>query len=171
MKHDSDQAATPRPIAHGSADYDRYSPLAVDIDPDHAATFRVSGIVEHGDHRGRTLGFPTANLYPEDESLLLRDGVYGGFARQGGQSGRLLGAAAISVGTNPTFGEHPRRLEAHIIDFDEDVYGQLLEVEILFRVRGILMFANVDELVKTMHEDIARCRERTAAVVPFADAS
>lgn len=128
----------------------------------------VRGVVEHGDHRGRTLGFPTANLYTGDDQVLPPDGVYGGYVRQLGASPRLLGASAISVGTNPTFGAHARRLEAHIIDFDEDIYGETIEVEIGYRVRGMVTFANVDELITTMRDDVAQCRRRSATIVPFA---
>jgi riboflavin kinase / FMN adenylyltransferase len=136
--------------------------------PDGGGTVRISSVVEHGDHRGRSLGFPTANLYLPHDSDLPADGVYGGFARLLGRSPRLLGAAAISVGTNPTFGQHVRRLEAHILDFDEDIYGELLEVELHFYIRGMLVFASVDDLITTMSDDVARCRTWAAARAPFA---
>lgn len=130
---------------------------------------RVQGLVEHGEHRGRLLGFPTANLYFADESALPPDGVYGGFARTVLPQDAFLGAAAISVGTNPTFGHQRRRLEAHVLDFDGDLYGQTLEVDIAFQIRAMLTFSGVDELVARIREDVARCSEQAALLTPFSD--
>lgn len=127
--------------------------------PEHALG-TVTGVVEHGDHRGRALGFPTANLYLPEENQLPPDGVYGGLVRLVGKPSRLLGVAAISVGTNPTFGELRRRLEAHILDFDGDIYGEVLEVQICFFVRSMMTFASVDELLAAIHADVQACRRR-----------
>jgi riboflavin kinase/FMN adenylyltransferase len=130
---------------------------------------RFSGVVEHGDHRGRALGFPTANLYFADESALPPDGVYGGFVRRADADRPLLGAAAISVGTNPTFGKHRRRLEAHILGFDDDIYGVPIDVEVAFHVRDMITFQSVDDLIDTMRNDAAQCAARAAQLAPFAD--
>lgn len=130
---------------------------------------RVQGLVEHGEHRGRLLGFPTANLYFADESALPPDGVYGGFARAIRPRDAFLGAAAISVGTNPTFGHQRRRLEAHVLDFDGDLYGQTLEVDIAFQIRAMMTFSGVDELVAGIRQDVAQCSEQAALLTPFRD--
>ncbi len=82
----------------------------------------VEGIVVHGDGRGRELGFPTANLDVPQGLLIPPDGVYAGWTRD-----RL---AAISIGTNPQFDGVERRVEAHLLDFDDDLYDQRLVVEI-----------------------------------------
>ena len=132
-------------------------------------TIRVVGVVEHGDHRGRTIGFPTANLYTEDEAALPADGVYAGFVRECSPAEHVLGASAISIGTNPTFGAHRRRLEAHILDFDADIYGRSIEVELLFWMRGMVTFAGVDELVARIHADVVEAGALTQGITPFID--
>ena len=96
-------------------------------EPERAATLlgrppEVEGIVVHGDGRGRELGFPTANLDVPAELLIPPDGVYAGWTRD-----RL---AAISIGTNPHFDGVERRVEAHLLDFDDDLYDRRLVVEI-----------------------------------------
>lgn len=121
----------------------------------------LRGVVVHGDARGRELGFPTANLGPAPgkaavEGFTPKDGVYAGFVELDGK--RL--EAAISVGNNPTFtpDEKPR-VEAHILDFDEDIYGKEIEVIFVDRVRGMERFDGIEELLKTMSEDVSRVRE------------
>jgi len=111
----------------------------------------VTGLVVHGDHRGRTLGFPTANL-SEIQGLIPPDGVYAGFLD--GQ------AAAISIGTNPTFTDgDEKRVEAYVLDRDDlDFYGQNVRLEFIAKIRDTLKFDSIDELVKTMNHDVEQVR-------------
>ncbi|GAA2233736.1 bifunctional riboflavin kinase/FAD synthetase [Rarobacter faecitabidus] len=135
----------------------------------------VEGEVVHGDHRGRELGFPTANL-GQVRGQIPADGVYAGWltaqhetqAREDvpGRAavngadiadGRL--PAAISVGTNPTFGENARRIEAFVLDATGlDLYGQDIVVEFVAKVRGQATFASAAELIERMHADVAEVR-------------
>lgn len=117
----------------------------------------ISGVVRKGDQRGRELGFPTANV-PVDESYAVPpDGVYTGWVvRAGGE--RL--PAAISVGTNPTFGGVERRVESYVLDrTDLDLYGETIRVELVERIRGMVRYDGIDPLVAQMHDDVARTRE------------
>jgi len=124
---------------------------------------RIDGIVERGDQRGRELGFPTANLRTDAWTAVPSDGVYAGHVVRLDEWGRTmpgppLGAAAVSIGTNPTFEVRQRRVEAFILDFDGDLYGDALGVEFVARLRGMERFDNVDALVTQMAADVARTR-------------
>ena len=124
---------------------------------------RVTGVVVHGDHRGRELGYPTANLSRDAVGQVPADGVYAGRlvrpALPPGAPDAVL-PAAISVGTNPTFDGLERRVEAYVLDrTDLDLYGERLAVEFVERLRPTLRFGGVDELVTQMALDVARCRE------------
>jgi riboflavin kinase/FMN adenylyltransferase len=110
----------------------------------------VEGIVVRGDGRGRQIGFPTANLATPEHLLVPADGVYAGSA--------LGRRAAISVGTNPTYGGVERRVEAHLLDFDGDLYGQRLVVELWELLRGQERFGSEDELVAAIGADVERTR-------------
>lgn len=110
----------------------------------------VEGIVVRGDGRGRELGFPTANLDVPDGLLVPPDGVYAGWAR-----GRR---AAVSIGTNPHFGGVERRVEAHLLDFDGDLYGKRLLVEIWAKLRDQRRFDGLEGLVAAIRDDIERAR-------------
>jgi riboflavin kinase/FMN adenylyltransferase len=115
--------------------------------------------VVHGDHRGRELGMPTANLVPDDRSVVPGHGVYAGWAH-----GR---PAAVNVGVRPTFDTGRGLLvEAHLIDFDGDLYGKTLRVAFLERMRGEKRFESVDDLVAQMGRDVERAREICSATVP-----
>lgn len=115
----------------------------------------VTGEVVHGDQRGRLLGFPTANLRVRQDQLP-RFGVY---------AGRLDGSpAAISVGVRPTFGEDLQpMLEAHVLDFSGDLYGQKVTVELLEFVRDEREFGDAETLVEQMRDDVRRVRGVIAA--------
>jgi riboflavin kinase/FMN adenylyltransferase len=115
--------------------------------------YRVSGIVAAGARRGRTIGFPTANL-DRLEMLLPADGVYAVAVTV--PAGRFAGAAHI--GPNVTFGENTRRLEVYLLDFTGDLYGQMLAVDFLARLRGTRQFPGVDSLVEQMKRDVAEAR-------------
>ncbi len=111
----------------------------------------VEGIVVRGDGRGRALGFPTANLDVPAGLLVPPDGVYAGAA--------LGRRAAVSIGTNPHFGGVERRVEAHLLDFDGDLYGQRLVVEVWSRLRGQRRFGSLTALVAAIGADVEQARE------------
>ncbi|MFW0873580.1 bifunctional riboflavin kinase/FAD synthetase [Rhodococcoides corynebacterioides] len=131
---------------------------------------RVEGVVVHGDGRGRTIGYPTANVKPPMHAAIPADGVYAGWFTVLG-AGPVTGTvtpgercrAAISVGTNPTFSGRTRTVEAFVLDGDADLYGQHVAVDFVERVRGMETFASVDELVAQMDRDVVRTREVLAA--------
>lgn len=117
--------------------------------------FRLEGYVEHGANRGRDLGFPTANLRVPSRMILPKIGVY---------AGRLIWKdrsypAAINVGLNPTFGDrdHPI-VEVHVIDFDQSLYGEVVEVEFTHRLRDEMKFPDVESLVRQMKADVEQAR-------------
>jgi riboflavin kinase / FMN adenylyltransferase len=125
--------------------------------------FEICGRVVHGAGRGRSLGVPTANVEPEGE-LLPQVGIYAGratvLAGGGAGHGDVRRPCAISVGTNPQFaGSGTVSVEAHLLDFDGDLYDQRLRVEFLQRLRGEQRFASVDALVVQMSADIAQTRK------------
>jgi riboflavin kinase/FMN adenylyltransferase len=111
----------------------------------------VEGIVVRGDGRGRELGFPTANLDVPEGLLVPPDGVYAGWTRDK--------RAAISIGTNPHFDGVERRVEAHLLDFDGDLYGDRLVVELWSLLRGQRRFDSLEELVAAIDDDVERTRE------------
>ena len=119
-----------------------------------SAPYRIRGMVTHGAGRGAKLGFPTANLEAVD-TLLPNVGVYAGRAWLADQ----CYAAAINLGPNPTFGEGHLKVEVHLIDHKEAIYGQPLEVEFLQRLRAITTFEGEAELVAQLQMDVAKCRE------------
>jgi riboflavin kinase/FMN adenylyltransferase len=120
------------------------------------APFLFEGPVVKGDGRGRTLGFPTANLVPPDELVSPGHGVYAAFA-----NGH---PAAVNVGIRPTF-ETGRGLlvEAYLIDFEGDLYGKTLRIAFVARLRGERRFPGVDDLVAQMHRDVEEARELCAS--------
>ena len=121
---------------------------------------RVEGVVVHGDARGRTIGYPTANIQVTPWAAVPADGVYAGFACW---SGRRQ-PAAISIGTNPTFEGRDRRVEAFLLDFDEDLYGEYMAYEFTHRLRPTLRFDSVAELVTQMAADVEATRAATLLV-------
>ena len=127
----------------------------------------VEGLVVRGEQRGRLIGYPTANVETPTGVRLPADGVYAGLASGPPGSG-LHRAAAISVGTNPTFDGQHRTVEAHLLDFDGDLYDSVLTVRFLRRLRGMLRFADVSELVSAMARDVQQTRELIAALDPRA---
>ena len=123
--------------------------------------FTVRGEVVEGDHRGRELGFPTANVPASEMQVVPADGVYAGWLSRldDGPPLRPL-PAAISVGTNPTFdGARERRVESYVLDRDDlELYGASVQVSFVARLRGMVRFDSVEELVATMHDDVAGAR-------------
>lgn len=124
-----------------------------------ARPHRVVGEVVHGDHRGRELGFPTANLGPDSVGMVPADGVYAGWLLRLDAGGDRL-PAAISVGTNPTFeGKRKRRVEAYVLDrTDLDLYGEHVAVEFVRRLRPTLTFDGIEPLIVQMNADVEQCR-------------
>jgi riboflavin kinase / FMN adenylyltransferase len=120
------------------------------------APFQMRGEVVHGDERGRELGFPTANLIPDDALVCPGHGVYACLA-----DGR---PAAVNIGVRPTFVTGRGELvEAYILDFEGDLYGKQLRLDFLSRLRGERRFPSAEDLVEQMHRDVARTREIAAA--------
>ena len=121
------------------------------------APFQLTGEVQHGDERGRELGFPTANLIPEETLACPGHGVYA--CRADGR------AAAVSIGVRPTFDTGRGELiEAYILDFEGDLYGSELRLEFLERLRGERRFDTPEGLIEQMHRDV----EQTRAIVEAA---
>ncbi len=126
------------------------------------APFQVLGEVVSGDKRGRELGFPTANLVPDDALVCPGHGVYACIAKVEGQRW----AAAVNIGVRPTFVTGRGELvEAYLLDFDGDLYGDELRLDFVERLRGERRFASVEQLVEQMHDDVARTRELAAAAL------
>ncbi len=120
-------------------------------------SFQLRGEVVHGDQRGRELGFPTANLVPDETLACPGHGVYACVAEGDALTTR---AAAVSIGVRPTFNTGRGELiEAFILDFDGDLYGGELRLRFVERLRGERRFADADALVEQMHRDVERTRE------------
>ena len=115
--------------------------------------YRLWGDVGVGKRRGRTLGFPTANL-ERIQTLVPGDGVYAVAVELEGRSW----SGAANVGPNPTFGEQERKLEVHLLDFDGDLYGRKLGVTFVKRLRGTRSFADPDGLIRQLQIDITQVR-------------
>jgi riboflavin kinase/FMN adenylyltransferase len=110
----------------------------------------LEGIVVAGDRRGGTLGFPTANLAVEDDLLVPRFGIYAGAA--------LSHRAGVSIGVNPHYGGRERRIEAFLLDFDGDLYGDSLRVELWARLRDERAFAREADLIAQIAHDVEDAR-------------
>lgn len=125
---------------------------------------RLEGAVLHGNKRGRTIGYPTANVGTPSGLLVPADGVYAGWLVRGeiahGFDGDVILPAAISIGTNPTFADVlERRVEAYVLDqTDLQLYGEYVAVDFEARIRGMLKFDNVDALMAAMANDVAQTR-------------
>jgi riboflavin kinase / FMN adenylyltransferase len=113
----------------------------------------VTGTVVTGHRRGRSMGFPTANLAATTE-LLPRDGIYATIIEV--QNHCWLSVS--SVGHNPTFGEGPRTIEAYVLDFAQDIYGESVKLSFVKRIREERRFAQIEDLVTQMHEDVQAAR-------------
>jgi riboflavin kinase/FMN adenylyltransferase len=113
----------------------------------------VEGTVVLGDQRGGTLGFPTANLAVEPDLLVPSNGIYAGAAG--------ANRAAVSIGTNPHYGGVERRVEAFLLDFEGDLYGRRLVVELWERLRDEQVFESEQALIDAIAADVARTRAAT----------
>ncbi|MDX1748530.1 MAG: riboflavin biosynthesis protein RibF, partial [Halobacteriales archaeon] len=119
----------------------------------------IRGTVVHGAKRGRTLGYPTANIEPDLDYVLPADGVYAGRIRWSGPSGEpRVFDTALSVGIRPTFDAGRRSVEAFVLGFAGDLYGRSVTLEIHERIRGEIQFEDVDGLLDAMAQDIRTTR-------------
>lgn len=123
--------------------------------------YRVSGEVVHGDGRGRTIQIPTANLELPGDKLIPTNGVYACLAHVDGVST----AAVTNIGTRPTFtfGEQLLHLETHILDLHEEIYGRVVDLDFVERLRTEQRFPSVEALVQQIHADIDQARQILAA--------
>jgi riboflavin kinase / FMN adenylyltransferase len=131
---------------------------------------KMTGMVVHGAHRGRELGYPTANLSADSLGLVPADGVYAGWLTRLGRAAddpdRTL-PAAISVGTNPTFDGTLRTVEAYVLDrTDLDLYDEQVAVEFVEHIRPTLRFDTIEALLEAMAGDVEKCRTVLASIVP-----
>ena len=122
--------------------------------------YAVEGTVIHGDGRGRTIGFATANLDVWDEQMLPANGVYAGWARVGGETFM----AVANVGRRPTFDGQIVRLEAHLLDFDRPIYGERMVFEFVARLRDEQRFDGIDALVAQIRRDAEQGRALLSAL-------
>lgn len=116
--------------------------------------YEITGVVESGAKRGRQLGFPTANLH-QVETMIPADGVYAAFCQL--PAGDSV-AAAVNIGPNPTFGEHERKVEAHLLDFQGDLYSQSVSLEFIKKIRGVMQFDSADDFVAQLNKDLKAIR-------------
>lgn len=118
--------------------------------------YRLQGIVIRGDQRGRMIGFPTANLEYEVDKLIPAGGIYACWAYVGNEKHK----AAVNIGTNPTF--TPDRMsmsvEAYLLEFDRDIYDEILHLEFVSRLRDELKFDSVDALIEQIKKDVEQTR-------------
>jgi riboflavin kinase / FMN adenylyltransferase len=148
-----------------SSTYIRACVAAGDMDPAARALgrpHRVDGVVVRGDRRGRDLGYPTANVECPPFTAIPADGVYAGHLvtrdpRSGASKERF--PAAISVGTNPTFQGSRRTVEAFVLDYDGDLYGEHVGIEFAQRLRAMAAFPDVAALVTAMDKDVSDTRK------------
>ncbi|MEE8465900.1 MAG: bifunctional riboflavin kinase/FAD synthetase [Dehalococcoidia bacterium] len=115
----------------------------------------LAGVVVMGDQRGRTLGFPTANLEVDSKLLLPGDGIYATWAVIDGKRYQ----SATSIGVRPTFDLTQRLVEVFVMDFSADIYGQTVDVEFIKKVRDQEKFDGLDGLVKQISQDVDDCRQ------------
>ncbi len=128
--------------------------------------FTVTGEIVHGAGRGgRALGYPTANQYFPESMALPADGVYAGWFTirdgrpiDGNMERDVAYPAAISVGTNPTFGTEPRSVESFLLDREADLYGHTADVSFVAHIRGMVKFNSVEELMDAIERDVATTR-------------
>jgi riboflavin kinase / FMN adenylyltransferase len=116
--------------------------------------YMLRGEVVVGDRRGRSIGFPTANVVPDSNAVIPARGVYAGFVRTGSKEW----AACTNVGVAPTFGRTESRVEAHLLDFEGDLYGRVVDVRFVERIREERRFSGVDELIGQIRRDVKEAR-------------
>jgi len=124
--------------------------------------YRLEGEVVHGDGRGRLLGFPTANMDVWDQHMLPRNGVYAGWAHLNGETFM----AVANIGNRPTFNGRPVTVEAHLLDFDRDIYDRNLVFDVAAYLRPELKFNGVDALIEQIRRDVAQGRAILSRLKP-----
>jgi riboflavin kinase/FMN adenylyltransferase len=122
--------------------------------------YQLSSTVVRGDNRGMEIGFPTANLLPPERKVIPAIGVYAAFARVGGE----VHEAAVNVGVRPTFGGGDLLIEAHMLEFSDEIYDEVLTIEFVEFLRPELTFNGVDDLIAAMRSDVEKTRHRLASV-------
>lgn len=120
--------------------------------------YALSGIVVNGYKRGRQMGFPTANLQIEQDRIVPKKGVY--ITKTKLEDGRVF-KSVTSVSDNPTFGKNPLTVETHVIDFNEEIYGQPITISFVDWIREEKEFDAIDELIDQIHKDKAACLNNT----------
>ncbi|MCH7606138.1 MAG: hypothetical protein IH962_03185, partial [Chloroflexi bacterium] len=116
--------------------------------------FSLQGVVVEGDHRGKELGFPTANLDVSSRMVLPGDGIYATWATTDG----VRRPSATSIGVRPTFEPSERLVEVYVMDFNENLYGKTMTVEFVSKTRGQEAFPSIEALVDQIGQDVADCR-------------
>jgi riboflavin kinase/FMN adenylyltransferase len=116
--------------------------------------YATDGVVVHGAKMGRQLGFPTANIIPTQNFVIPADGVYATYATVNG----VRHMAATSIGVRPTFGLSQRLIEAHLLDFSDDIYDENLRLEFVSRLRGQETFDGIEALITQMNRDVTNAR-------------
>ena len=119
--------------------------------------YRLQGLVAHGDQRGRTIGFPTANLSYAREKIIPAGGIYACWADVRGKRQK----AAVNIGTNPTFTpeNETMQVEAYLLDFDQEIYDELVTLDFVNRLRDELKYDSVEALVEQIERDVIQTRE------------
>lgn len=136
-------------------------PCPTHLDPE----LVIRGSVVHGEKRGRALGFPTANIALDERNPFPPEGVYCGLVQFSLRA--TLYGATVSVGTNPTFPDiEAIRVEAHIHDLDEQLYGLTAELHLLHRLRDMRRFGSVEELIAQMESDVRQSRQLLVELHP-----
>ena len=124
--------------------------------------YRLQGLVAHGDQRGRTIGFPTANLNYAREKVIPASGIYACWATVRGDTSSALSVykAAVNIGTNPTFTPDKQTLnvEAYLLDFDQDIYDETVTLEFVQRLRDELKYDSVTALIEQIGRDVEQTR-------------
>jgi len=118
---------------------------------------RLGGVVVRGDQRGREIGFPTANLMCHRYAAIPADGVYAAWLVRGGKHAGPR-PASVSVGTNPTFSGRERRVEAYVLDFAGDLYGERVSLDFVAHLREQRVYAGIEPLVAQIREDVEETR-------------
>ncbi|GAA0550658.1 bifunctional riboflavin kinase/FAD synthetase [Paractinoplanes ferrugineus] len=119
---------------------------------------RLGGVVVRGDQRGREIGFPTANLMTHRYASVPADGVYAAWLIRGGEhAGRHM--ASVSIGTNPTFSGRERRVEAYVLDFADDLYGERVSLDFVGHLREQRVYDGIEPLVAQIRRDVEETRD------------